>query len=262
MKHFVLPTLFLSSLLFLPSHANANDLENFEDFELEPLFKDKVWEMSAELGILLTSGNTESSSFIAKLDASHEYQKWRFKYNFHALYKKDEVYVEEQQAEVLKTTAEQYIFTAQSDYEVTETDAVFGFISHTDDRFASYVEYSTVVAGYSFRAVNQERMVLDLNVGPGYAKGLTSEGESEQGMIIRGSAAFNWKITDYARFMQNVSIETAGFNTRTIAESAFTTQISGSMQMKVGFKATHDTQVEADLEKLSTETSLTLVMSI
>ena len=128
MKHFVLPIFFLTTFASVSNNAHADE---FEDFELEPLFKDKVWEMSAELGILLTSGNTESSSFIAKLDANHEWQKWRFKYNFHALYKKDEVYVEEQEAEVLKTTAEQYIFTGQSDYEITETDAIFGFVSVT-----------------------------------------------------------------------------------------------------------------------------------
>lgn len=254
--------LFSLPLLTVFSFDAHSRVDAFDDYELEPLFKDKVWEMSAELGILLTSGNTESTSFIAKINANHEWEKWRFKYDFNALYKKDEIYVEEEQAEVLKTSAEQYIFKAQGDYEITETEAVFGFLSHSDDRFASYVEYSTIVVGYGFRVINQEKMVLDLNLGPGYAKGLTSEDEKEQGLIIRGSAAFNWELTDYARFTQNLSVETAGFNTRSIAESAFTTKVSGSMQMKLGFKATHDTQVDEGQEKLSTETSLTLVMNI
>lgn len=263
MKQCLITLLSVSTViltLFAPA-AEAR-VDEYGDYELEPLFKDKVWDMSAELGILLTSGNTDSSSFIAKLDAKHEWEKWRFQYNFNALYKKDEQYDEDVQAEVLQTTAEQYIFKAQTDFEITETDAVFGFLSHTDDRFASYVTYSTIVAGYSFRAINEEKRVLDFNIGPGYAKGRTSEDENEQGVIIRGSAAFNWEITDYARFVQNVSVETAGFNTRTIAESSFTTQVSGSMQMKVGFKAIHDTQVDEEQEKLSTETSLTLVMII
>jgi putative salt-induced outer membrane protein YdiY len=57
-----------------------------------------------------------------------------------------------------------------------------------------------------------------------------------------------------------VSVQTAGFNTRTIAEAAITTKISGSMQMKVGVKATHNTKTER--EKLDTETSVTLVVII
>ena len=255
--------IFLFSALLFPALTNAKTLlRDDDDFELEPMFKDKTWDMSAELGILITSGTTQSTSFLAKANANHEWQNWRMQYSFNALYKKDDVYDAEQQKEVFKTSAEKYIFNLQADYELTDTDAVFGFYSYTDDRFAAYVEYATIVAGYSFRAVNEDDMVLDLNIGPGYAKGLTSEGETEQGLIIRGSAAFKWDFTDYARFVQNVSIETAGFNTRTISETSLNTRLSSSMQMKVGFKATHNTEVESNIPKLSTETSLTLVMNI
>ncbi|MDB2374139.1 DUF481 domain-containing protein [Psychrosphaera haliotis] len=247
----------------LPTFTNAKTLlRDDDDFELEPMFRDKTWDMSAELGVLITSGSTQSTSFLAKANAHHEWQSWRMKYSFNALYKKDDVYDEEQQKEIFKTSAEQYIFNIQADYELTETDAVFGFYSYTDDRFGAYVEYATIVAGYSFRAVNDDDMVLDLNLGPGYAKGLTFEGESEQGFILRGSAAFKWDFTDYARFIQNVSVETAGFNTRTISETSLNTRLTSSMQMKVGFKATHNTEVEGEQPKLSTETSLTLVVNI
>ncbi len=262
MRNVSILLLTLASLL-LPAAVSAKvAFSNNQNYELKPMFKDKNWDMSAELGVLITSGNNQSTSFLAKAKASHEWNDWRFQYSFNALYKRDDVYDAEKEKEVFKTSAEQYIFKLQSDYEISETNAAFAFFNHTDDRFAAYVEYTTLVVGYSFRALKTTDMMLDLNLGPGYAKGKASDGENEQGAIIRGSAAYQWDITPYARFVQNLSIETAGFNTRTIAESSFTTRISGSMQMKVGFTATHNTIVQSNINKLSTETSITLVMSI
>jgi putative salt-induced outer membrane protein len=248
--------------VFSPNSAAKVVFAKNRNFELEPMFKDKNWDMSAELGVLLTSGNTNSTSFLAKANASHEWREWRFKYDFNALLKRDDVFDAEKGKEVFRTSAEQYIFKLQSDYEFTATNSAFGFFSHTDDRFASYVDYTILVVGYSFRALKNKKMLLDLNLGPGYAVGRKSDRKTEQGFVIRGSAAYKWDITPYARFVQNLSIETAGFNTRTITDSSFMTRISGSMQMKVGFTATHNTKVQSSQNKLSTETSVTLVMNI
>ena len=102
--------IFLFSSLLFPALTNAKTLlRDDDDFELEPMFKDKTWDMSAELGILITSGTTQSTSFLAKANANHEWQNWRMQYSFNALYKKDDVYDAEQQKEVFKTSAEKYI---------------------------------------------------------------------------------------------------------------------------------------------------------
>lgn len=231
------------------------------NYELEPLFKDKDWKMSAELGVLLTSGNTNSTSFLGKFGASHEWQEWRFQYNFSGLFKQNEEYDAEQEKDVLRTTAERYAFDAQGNVSLSDTNGVFAFFSHVDDKFASFLEYTTIVGGYEFRAIYKRNMTLDLNLGPGYARGINSENETEQGPVIRASGAYQWKISDNARFVQNLSVQTSGFNNQTISETSLITKITGSMQMKVGFRATHNSEVEGTTKRLDTETSVTLVIN-
>lgn len=232
------------------------------NYELEPMFKDKEWDMSAELGVLLTSGNTNSTSFLGKITASHEFLNWRFNYDLNTLLKQDEKFDSDAGKEVLTTTAEKYAFDAQGNYELTKTNGVFALLSHTDDRFASFTKYSMVVAGYAFRGINKKNMTLDLNLGPGYARGEKSDDTVEKGMVVRASAAYSWVISKSAKFIQNLSIQTAGFNNRSISESSLVTKISDSMQMKVGFRAIHNSEVDADKENLDTQTSVTLVMNI
>nr|WP_252736852.1 MULTISPECIES: DUF481 domain-containing protein [unclassified Psychrosphaera] len=219
--------------------------------------------MSAELGVLLTSGNTNSTSFLSKITASHEILKWRFKYDLNALLKQDEKFDSEKNREVLTTTAEKYSFDAQGNYELTRTNGVFALISHTDDRFASFTKYSMIVAGYAFRGINKSNMFLDLNLGPGYARGvLKADGAVEEGPVVRASAAYSWVISKSAKFVQNVSVQTAGFNNRSISETSIVTKISDSMQMKVGFRAIHNSEVATNLKNLDTQTSVTLVVNI
>ncbi|WP_370661108.1 DUF481 domain-containing protein [Psychrosphaera algicola] len=44
--------------------------------------------MTAELGVLLTSGNTDTSSFFTKIVAKQQLEKWTNKYTFDMLKKK------------------------------------------------------------------------------------------------------------------------------------------------------------------------------
>jgi len=248
-------------LTFISAESSAR-VDEEGNYELEPLFKNKDWDMSAELGMLISSGNTESTSLLGRITASHDWQSWRFNYDLNTLVKRDEKYDEELQRERLKTTAERYQLQVQGEYKLTETDAIFSRYELTDDRFASYTEYVAAVIGYSFRAIENHNMELDLTLGPGYARGLTSDDILEKGMVVRASASYKWDISDNAQFRQIISVQGAEFNNRSISETSLSTKITGSMQMKVSFKAVHNSKVEDDKEKLDTETSLTLVVNI
>lgn len=250
----------------IASHARMLMLASPGNYKLEPMFKDKGWQMSAELGVLLTSGNTDSTSFLGKINASHEYRNWRFNYDLNTLLKQDEKYNAEKGKEILTTTAEKYAFSAQGNYELTKTNSVFGLVSHTEDRFASFTKYSMIFAGYAFRGINKKSMYLDLNIGPGYLRGESkdeTEGNlTQQGWGVRASAAYSWIISKSAKFVQNLSVQSAQFNNRSISESSIVTKISNSMQMKVGFRAIHNSKVDDGKKNLDTQTSVTLVMNI
>ena len=69
----------------------------------------------------------------------------------------------------------------------------------------------------------------------------------------------SWKISDTAKFTQTVSTEVGSDNTKSRAESALTATNSGNLSMRLSFKLDHNTNVEDDVEKLDTETAVSLV---
>lgn len=218
------------------------------------------WHVSAELGALMTTGNTESTSVFTKITANHQLADWKNKYTFNTLFKEDDV-IDAQGNKTTQKTADQYTITGQGDYKLSDTSAAFIFGSYNNDEFGAYQTYTTIAAGYSFRAIEKETVFLDINIGPGYSEGKTQDGVTDDGLVVRASAALEWTISASAKFTQNVSVESAEFNTRTITESALTSSINDSMQMKFGFKTTTNSDVAPGLDKTDTETSATIIVN-
>ena len=85
--------------------------------------------------------------------------------------------------------------------------------------------------------------------------------ESVSGLIIRGAVNYKWNISETARFTQTFSTEIGDENTKSRAESALSAQIAGGLSMKLSLKFDHNTDVAVGVEKLDTETAVTLVYS-
>src|SRR5690606_17785458 len=161
---------------------------------------DKVWTTSAELGAITTSGNTVGTSITGKIDAKQELQQWSNQYIFSAFFKEDEK-TDDNGDKYTEKSAEKYLISAKAAYKLdNEFDKLFAFGSYTDDEFGAYTEYTTVALGYGTRLYNSEDKHLDVEIGPGYFTGKRSTGETENGLIVRGAAAFNWTISESASF--------------------------------------------------------------
>lgn len=223
----------------------------------EPEFK-----VSAELGILITTGNTESSSYLGKMKVDHELENWRNVYKLDFLQKKSEV--ENGGVKTTEETDNRWTASAEGKYKFTDKRSAFVFGSYTDDEYGAYSTYATVSGGYSFRALARDKMHLDLNAGVGFVDAeKQGTSESDDSELYRGSAAFEWQINDMTKFVQNVSVEYApGLdNTRTLTETGVSASFNSNMQMKFTYNTTTNTEVDPGFDKTDTETSVTLVVN-
>lgn len=245
-------------LLLITNVAQAEDIFEDEDYKLEPLLADKSFDLAAELGALITTGNNESTSLLWKIQAKHELEKWRVKYSFESLFKRDEVSGDD--GRQTKTSAEKYLFNAEANYEFSKNESIFAFVGSDHDRFGAFRSVTSAVAGYNFRAIDGSLVTWDLNVAPGYTFIENSEGESDSAPVLRGSSSLNWTVSSHAKLTQNLSVESSDLNTRVIGEAAVIAKIHGSMLMKVGFKATFNDDVDDGQEHTDTQTSVTLVV--
>jgi putative salt-induced outer membrane protein YdiY len=244
--------------LGLVAVAMSSPLAFAEEAEKSP------FEVSAELGILINTGNTESSSFLGKAEVKHDLVTWKNKYTVDYLQKEAQI-INQDGSKSTQETENRFSLTGQADYKFNEKSAAFIFGSYTDDEYGAYETYTTVSGGYSLRALEKENMFLDLNAGAGFASAETG-GASEDSAVYRGAAAFEWKINGMTKFVQNISIEHApdlgdDGNTRTITETGVSASFNSSMKMKFSYKTTTNSQVADGFEKTDTETAVTLVMN-
>ena len=213
----------------------------------------------AELGVILTSGNTETTSFKVKVDSKHELENWRNQYIFDVLYKEDEVETDGNKA--TQKTAQKLFASAQANYKLMDPNkAIFLFTSYEDDRFSGFDYQASVAAGYNHKVWSDKESSFEYNIGPGYSFNKTDAGENENSLIVRAAAAYTWQISDSAKFSQTLSSE-IGEETKSKSETSVSAKINGSLQMKFAFIAKHNSGAPADKESLDTETAVTLVYS-
>lgn len=223
--------------------------------------EDKTLTMDGEFGFIFTSGNTETTSASAGFNAKQELEKWSNEFILKGLYKKDTI-VGEDGGDVERTTAQKFFASGQGNYKLENPDhRLFAFVSYEDDRFSNFKYQGTVAAGWNQKVWGDETSSFEYSIGPGYSFAEDQTGESVNGAIVRGAVNYNWNISETSRFTQTFSTEIGSDNTKSRAESALSAQIAGNLSMKLSVKFDHNTDVADGIEKLDTETAVTLVYS-
>lgn len=236
----------LSSLSFVSYAAD-------EDEETKPFALD------GELGIIVTTGNTSTSSFSGRLSAHHELTKWSNDYGVDFLYRQEDV-EQADGSEESETTAQKLYVSGQANYKLAnENNRLFVFGSYEDDRFNSFDFQATLALGWNQKLWQTKKSTFAYSVGPGYSFADTVDGEDASSFILRSAANFQYKISSSATFKQDISTEVGSENTKSKSETSLTTKINGSMSMKFSVILNHNTNVAADLDNLDTQTAVTLV---
>lgn len=233
---------------------------------------EKGLKLSAEVGILNITGNSESTSVKSKLDIKQEFTSWRNSYLIEGLYKKDTVKVDENEIDQL--TAKKYFASAQTDYKLDEKHrGLFIYTSYEYDKFSGYEYQATIAAGYSDRLFKTDSSFLNYSIGPGVAfskaedsvvDGTVVEGESDSSPVVRLYAFYQYDISEGAKFTQLLSSDVAvdsENNTKSKSETAITAQLSASFALKAAYSVTHNSEVPDNIEAMDANTSVTLVYS-
>ncbi|HEV7816375.1 MAG TPA: DUF481 domain-containing protein [Janthinobacterium sp.] len=247
-------TLFASALaLLIANGAGAADLAASPG--------PGTWHTSAELGAISTSGNTAGTSVTGKIDARQELEVWSNEYIVSGYYKEDDNTLDDGQ-QVRTTSADRYELSARAAYKLLQDGKkLFVLVSHVSDKFGAYTKYSSISAGHSSEWYKSADKTLDVDLGPGYFSGKHADGSAEQGLTVRAAAALKWQLSQSAVFSQTLSVERGTSNTHSTAETALSTKINGTMQMKAAFAARSDTNAPGAKKNTDTQTSVTLVYS-
>jgi len=220
--------------------------------------KKSPWTSTAELGYVVTSGNSETSTINAKIDATHEKESWR--HNVHA--ESFASSTTDKTTNIETRSAERYQLSGKSDYKFNETDYAFALLNYDKDRFSGYQYQASVSLGYGRRLLNEKDMTFDAEVGPGM-RTIKVDGaqDSESEGLLRLAIKYVWKVSDNSTFTEDLSSDFASDLTVTKSITALTANINSSLAMKLSLTTKNNSVVPAGSKKTDTETAVTLVYS-
>ncbi|MGN0922086.1 MAG: YdiY family protein [Cellvibrio sp.] len=229
--------------------------------------ENKPWKVDVDLGVISTSGNTDTTSIQAKVDARQTLDRWENQYIIGGLYKEDQVTADDG-TKTDEKTAEKYFGSAKTAYLLgVEKSYIFGYVSHAHDKFGAYRDYTTVALGYGDWIVSKPSLTWFAEIGPGYQRGkkpLDTQPvtyTTDSGFMLRGASELIWKFSPTAEFKQLVSVESGDDNTRTISETSVSASLNSAMKMKVGVNIANDSDVAEGKEHTDTTTFVNLVYS-
>ena len=241
--------LALAVLLAVTGSVSAAD-------EAKPKEK-SPWKSSVELGFIRTTGNTETQTTALKADAVYEVEKWR--HTAHA-----EGYGQESEDATTGETvvsAERYELTGKSDYKFSELDYAFGQIKLKKDRFSGFEYENSLSLGYGRKAIKQDNMELDLEIGPGVRFVKPDDGESDSEALLVLAAKYWWAITDNSKFIQDLNFDIGEEYTESKSVTGVQANINKTLALKFTYTIRHKSKVPDPVttEKTDTEVAMTLV---
>jgi putative salt-induced outer membrane protein YdiY len=212
------------------------------------LAEDSLWKSEIELGVVMTSGNTEEENVNGKGDFTRDAEKWR--HNLHL-----DTFRSSKDDEV---TAEKFYVAYKIDYKFTDKRFLFTRLSYEDDRFGGFDYQVDLTLGYGQTFIDNDTMKLEADIGPGSRWSKLDNGDTETEGIVRIAGRFEWQFSETAQFTQALSSEIGQDATILRSVSALKTTITEKLAMKLSYSVKHNTEVPVGSEKTDTEMALTL----
>lgn len=224
----------------------------------------KPWAGDVELGLVLSSGNTESTAIRANAELLHEMKDFRNKYLIQTLFQRNSQFDRENNSKTSNTTGQRLNLVGQSNYKFHRSEfSIFGRGAYLNDRFGAFREQASIAAGSAMRIYEEGDNYWDIETGPGFAHQETSDGERSTGIIWYAATNLDYQLNEHNSFRQSLewSVSLDGKNSSWQSRSAFTSQVSGQLSMRLGFLVKYDSNPGEFRSKTDTETSATLVYS-
>ncbi len=218
-----------------------------------------VWKAKAELGVVNTSGNTQTSSTNGKINVQYEAEKWRQEFRLEVL-KSESQLLDENNQRYTQKTADRSYFLSQTNYKNSEKSYSFVSVDYADETFTSYDYIGNALIGYGYSFVKNKNNEFQAEVSAGKRRYQgRDEIEAEQETVSRLAEKWSYRLTESTKLNQELS---ATFGKEFDVYNfllAVNVNINSSLAISLGYEAQHTTVVEASLEKTDAKTTINLV---
>jgi putative salt-induced outer membrane protein len=224
------------------------------------------WTGKGEAGLLISRGNTVSTSANAKLDIAKESGDWKNAAFLGFLYGKNAAF----------TTAQRVEAKWQTNYKINDRSFWFGALHGEQDKFSGFAYQASLTTGYGYKIIDNEATKLTGTVGAGYRRlrpeTLTKSSAGEVLSRVKGDAVgdaigvagldFSHALTKNTKITNKLLIESGSKNTSVANDLALTVSMSDALALSVGYGVRYNTDPPAGAKKSDQLTTINLVYSI
>ncbi|MDG2526928.1 DUF481 domain-containing protein [Stenotrophomonas sp. HITSZ_GD] len=225
------------------------------------------WTGSGELGLTSASGNTRAQNINAALSAGLDDGRWHHDASVFWLRNRGEVEVDRNLDGVpeseMEDTANRYGLAFSSAFDLDKRSYLVGSLRYDHDNFASYLWHGVAAASYGYRWLDDDRLRLVTEIGPGFRRSHdASSGAVENEGIVRGLADFGWQLNDSTRLLDTFLVESGRLNTFVQNDLGLQVSMTQALALKVGYQVRYNSDVDPGFKKTDTVTMLNLVYSV
>lgn len=209
-----------------------------------------TWKGEGELGISMTTGNTNNENIAAKLSFSWEVERWRHALLLQALKTETDD----------TTTAEWYVAEEKSEFKITERSYAFGVLRYDHDEFSTFEYQTSASVGLGHIFLDRTKHELDLSAGIGARRQKVRDtGETTDDAVLRLQGIYTRDVTNALHFKQAALVETGQENTYFESETAFRIKLNEWLSGKLSYTIKRNSEVTPGNAHTDTFTLVSLV---
>jgi putative salt-induced outer membrane protein YdiY len=210
------------------------------------------WEVTGAVGMTATSGNSDTFTLAAGLEAKREWEPWKLLIKLDTLYSKSDG----------DQNANEQTLTERLERALNEKESIFQdlLLEHDEQEELDYRIQLTV--GYRRRLVNEERFKLWGEAGGGVLHEEFRVDPETEG-ILQFGFDFEWKLTKQLTYTQRFVIYPSlseGGEYRFRSESRFTTPIGERLDLRLSIIDDFDSDPVPGVEENDVKVALTVAI--
>lgn len=224
------------------------------------------WTGKAELGVMVSSGNSEATSANTKLDLSHEADKWRHGVYFGALYGANATF----------TTADRLEARYQLDYKINDRLSWFGALRAEQDGFSGFAYQATLSTGAAYKFIDTPDTKFSGSIGVGYRVLKPElliktpagevidriEGEEDSEPVITLGSGYEHSFNETTKISNKLLVESGSSNTAVQDDISLQVSMTDTLALAVGFGVRYNTDPPPLSEDTDLLTTINLVYNI
>ncbi|MFO1469277.1 MAG: DUF481 domain-containing protein [Steroidobacteraceae bacterium] len=224
------------------------------------------WTGKGEAGVLISRGNTDSTSANAKLAIAREEGVWKNSFALAFLYGKTASF----------TTAQHVEAKWETDRKISDRMFWFGALRGEQDKFSGFAYQATLSTGIGYKFIDTDATKLAGTFGVGYRRLrpelLTKDAaghviareklDSEGDAVATAGLDFSHALTANTKVLNKFAVETGSKNTLVANDLALQVSMSDALALSVGYGIRYNTDPPAGAKKSDQLTTLNLVYNI